>query len=170
MASAPTATPPASPEVGIYCPHCSDLTLHPLARVQESCAAGWTCYRCGKKAGYAPAEVDGTELKRCVCGKQDFYRQKDFNKPFGLILAVVAFAASFLLWAFRYGWAAFVVLFGLLGLDLLFYRMTGDITACYACSAYYRGLTAQQAESFDHETEHHVGPVQHLLDEEKKAD
>ncbi len=162
-------TSPAEPiEIGVYCPHCADLTVHPLATVASACEAGWTCHRCAKAAPYVAPVLDGETVQRCVCGKAEFYLQKDFNKTFGLLLAVFAFAASFVLWALRFGWAAFAVLFGLLGLDVAFYRMTGTIVVCYACSAYYRGATAH-AESFDHDVGHAVEPVKHLI-EEPKAD
>ncbi len=84
-----------------------------------------------------------------VCTGVDFYRRKDFDPKLGLTIVVVAslISAGFL-------WVGLVlVAFGVLAvaalIDLVVYRLIGDLTVCYRCHTEFRGRYPRTASHFD---------------------
>ena len=84
-----------------------------------------------------------------VCTGVDFYRRKDFDPKLGLTVVVVAslISAGFL-------WVGLVLFaFGVLAaaalIDLIVYRLIGDLTVCYRCHTEFRGRYPRTASHFD---------------------
>jgi len=84
-----------------------------------------------------------------VCTGGDFYRRKDFDPKLGLTVVVVAslISAGFL-------WVGLVLFaFGVLAaaalIDLIVYRLIGDLTVCYRCHTEFRGRYPRTASHFD---------------------
>lgn len=84
-------------------------------------------------------------LKECpVCSRQDFYKQKDFNRVIGVSLFVVAAILS--IWT--YG-LSLVVLYLL---DLFLFRKLALVAICYKCRTNFRKIkNMEEIRDFDHE-------------------
>ena len=84
-------------------------------------------------------------LKQCpVCARQDFYKQKDFNRKIGVALFVIAAILS--IWT--YG-LSLVVLYLV---DLFLFRKLSLVAICYKCRTNFRNLTnMSEIRDFDHE-------------------
>lgn len=84
-------------------------------------------------------------LKECpVCTRQDFYKQKDFNRVIGVTLFVIAAILS--IWT--YG-LSLVVLYLL---DLFLFRRLALVAICYKCRTNFRRLkNMNEIRDFDHE-------------------
>ncbi len=78
-----------------------------------------------------PLLSEPPKLEPCpVCESEHTYRQKDFNRTFGILLLVIGIATSF----FTYG----LTLIGVTLFDWWLYRHTGDVGLCYRCNAQFR--------------------------------
>ena len=75
-------------------------------------------------------------LEGClVCGHPELYRQKDFPRPIGVGIIVVAAVLAPFTWYISLGVAAV--------LDLVLYRLWPEMTVCYVCHARHRGFHDQ---------------------------
>ena len=106
--------------------------------------AGQTAPRCEncthQSDVVAPAE--GAIIETCsVCGCDELYVQKDFNRATGI--ALVALGAVFVPWTY---WP----LIGITILDFAIYRFLPLVTVCYSCQSVHRGYPANPAhKGFD---------------------
>lgn len=84
-------------------------------------------------------------LKECpVCSRQDFYKQKDFNRIIGVSLFVIAAILSI--------WTYGLSLVALYLVDLLLFRKLALVTVCYKCRTNFRKLkNIEEIRDFDHE-------------------
>ena len=84
-------------------------------------------------------------LKECpVCLRQDFYKQKDFNRKIGVLLFITAAVLS--IWT--YG-LSLVVLYLL---DLMLFRKLSMVSVCYKCQTNFRRVkNINEIRDFDHE-------------------
>ncbi len=84
-------------------------------------------------------------LKECpVCTRQDFYKQKDFNRKIGVILFVIAAILS--IWT--YG-LSLVILYLL---DLFLFKKLALVAICYKCKTNFRRVkNIDEIRDFDHE-------------------
>lgn len=84
-------------------------------------------------------------LKDCpVCLRQDFYKQKDFNRIIGVALFVIAAILS--IWT--YG-LSLVVLYMV---DLFLFRKLALVAICYKCRTNFRSLAnMSEIREYDHE-------------------
>lgn len=79
-----------------------------------------------------------------VCSRQDFYKQKDFNRKVGVALFVVAAILS--IWT--YG-LSLVVLYLV---DLFLFKRLGTVAICYKCNTNFRRVqNIEEIRDFDHE-------------------
>ena len=130
-------------EVTLTCPECgSAVSVYPSA--QASLAK---CDVCQKETPvrFSSHHEEGF-LQDCpVCGRKDFYRQKDFNRKVGVGLFVIAAILS--LWT--YGMSLVVLWL----LDLFLFRRLGSVVVCYKCQSIFRGIRGEgKIPEFDHET------------------
>ncbi len=90
-------------------------------------------------------EQEQAILKECpVCTRQDFYKQKDFNRKIGVVLFVIAAILSI--------WTYGISLMVLYLLDLFLFRKLGMVTVCYNCLTNFRRVkNIDEIRDFDHE-------------------
>ncbi len=129
-------------EIQITCKNCgSGINLHP-----ELSASKVECNICHHTTDlkFDENHMRGA-LKDCpVCLRQDFYKQKDFNRKIGVLLFVVAAILS--IWT--YG-LSLVVLFIF---DLILFRKLGFVSVCYKCNTNFRNISnLNEIRDFDHE-------------------
>ncbi len=84
-------------------------------------------------------------LKDCpVCTRQDFYKQKDFNRKIGVALFVVAAILSI--------WTYGLSLVALYLVDLFLFRRLSMVAICYKCRTNFRTVAnMSEIRDFDHE-------------------
>ena len=91
------------------------------------------------------AEQEQGVLTECpVCSRQDFYKQKDFNRKIGVALFI--FAAILSIWTYGLSLVALYLV------DLFLFRKLAMVAICYKCRTNFRGL-ANMADirDYDHE-------------------
>jgi len=91
------------------------------------------------------ADHEAGVLKECpVCSRQDFYKQKDFNRKIGVALFVVAAILSI--------WTYGLSLVALYLVDLFLFRKLAMVAICYKCKTNFRSLTnMSEIRDYDHE-------------------
>jgi hypothetical protein len=129
-------------DIQITCAHCgSGIELKPADNLKEV-----ECSICHSKTElhFNEPHLQG-KLENCpVCTRQDFYKQKDFNRKIGVLLFVVAAILS--IWT--YG-LSFVVLYIL---DLILFKKLGSVAICYKCNTNFRNVSNMNLiRDFDHE-------------------
>jgi hypothetical protein len=84
-------------------------------------------------------------LKECpVCSRQDFYKQKDFNRKIGVMLFVVAAILSI--------WTYGLSLVALYLVDLFLFRKLSMVSICYKCRTNFRRVqNIDEIRDYDHE-------------------
>ena len=139
-------------EITITCKECgSGINVHPNTLANEV-----VCQICK-----APTPVNFTKelesgvVKDCpVCGRKDFYKQKDFNRKIGVTLFVIAAILS--IWT--YG-ISFIVLYLF---DLLLYKKLGQVVSCYKCDTLFRKVqNIEDIHPFDHEMNDRIKYADH---------
>ena len=91
------------------------------------------------------AEHEQGVLTACpVCERQDFYKQKDFNRKIGVMLFVIAAILSI--------WTYGLSLVALYLVDLFLFKRLGAVAICYKCNTNFRHVTNMATiRDFDHE-------------------
>lgn len=84
-------------------------------------------------------------LQDCpVCRRQDFYKQKDFNRKIGVLLFVVAAALSIVTYGLSLP-AAWLI-------DVFLLRKLNTVAICYKCQTIFRKVkNIDNIRDFDHE-------------------
>jgi hypothetical protein len=128
--------------VQITCTQCgSSVEVHPDHHAEKV-----DCDICHNTMDVAfTSDHEEGNLKQCpVCHRQDFYKQKDFNRKIGVALFVVAAILS--IWT--YG-LSLVVLYLV---DLFLFRKLSLVAICYKCRTNFRQvLNISEIRDFDHE-------------------
>ena len=129
-------------EIQITCKECgSSVEVHP-----DQAASKVECGVCKHvmDVHFTPKHVEGV-LEECpVCSRQDFYKQKDFNRKIGVALFVVAAILSI--------WTYGLSLVALYLLDVFLFRKLAMVAICYKCQTNFRGVKNMAAlPDFDHE-------------------
>jgi hypothetical protein len=142
------------PWIHFSCPRCSGDSVLALAEgslrpapagAVSAPGPGHTalaCPRCGFTYPGPAASPDlSGPLSRCVvCGSEEFYVQKDFNRQVGLWIVGGAAGLAFLvmvIWGHLWG---LLVLAGVTLADLLIYQLLPQVSVCYLCQTVYHGL------------------------------
>jgi DNA-directed RNA polymerase subunit RPC12/RpoP len=91
------------------------------------------------------ADHEAGVLKECpVCSRQDFYKQKDFNRKIGVALFILAAILSI--------WTYGLSLVALYLVDLFLFRKLAMVAICYKCKTNFRSLTnMSEIRDYDHE-------------------
>ncbi len=88
--------------------------------------------------------TDGILSECPVCSRQDFYKQKDFNRKIGVALFVIAAILSI--------WTYGLSLVALYLVDLFLFRKLAMVAICYKCRTNFRKLkNMDEIRDFDHE-------------------
>ena len=129
-------------EVQITCSQCgSSVDVHPDLNAQKG-----SCDICQhvQEVKFNQDHIDSV-LKDCpVCTRQDFYKQKDFNRTIGVALFVVAAILSI--------WTYGLSLVALYLVDLFLFRKLAMVAICYKCKTNFRKLAnMSDIRDYDHE-------------------
>lgn len=128
--------------VQITCPNCtSSIEVHPdhTARKVECTVCQHTL-----DVNFNSDHEQGI-LKVCpVCSRQDFFKQKDFNRKIGVALFVIAAILS--LWTYGLSLVALYLV------DLFLFKKLSLVAACYKCQTNFRNLSnMSEIRDYDHE-------------------
>lgn len=129
-------------EVQITCKNCgSSVEIHP--NVQATKVDCSVCHHV-QEVHFTKEQEEGI-LKECpVCSRQDFYKQKDFNRKVGVALFVIAAILSI--------WTYGLSLVALYLVDLFLFRKLAMVAVCYKCQTNFRHLkNMDEIRDFDHE-------------------
>jgi hypothetical protein len=90
-------------------------------------------------------DIEQGLLKDCpVCTRQDFYKQKDFNRKIGVALFILAAILSF--------WTYGLSLVALYLVDLFLFRKLPMVAICYKCRTNFRNVSnISEIRDYDHE-------------------
>jgi hypothetical protein len=102
----------------LECPHCH-VVFHRSAEPPDPAASIECCW---------------------ICGNEEFYVQKDFNRELGFTIVLVSGILVFLVMLLFQAIWGILCLLGLALLDWIVYRMLADVTVCYLCQSIYRGF------------------------------
>jgi uncharacterized protein (DUF983 family) len=106
-------------------------------------AATLKCPECGKDGMLRPSQslTTGRMVDRCaLCGHDNLYIQKDFNRALGISIVVIGVMLSLVLFAQSNAFYAMLALIGTAVVDAIIYFIVGEVTVCYACHTIYRGF------------------------------
>ena len=120
------------------CSRCERELETPPVQARE-----FKCPECGQDPTLRPSESlsAGRMVDACaVCGHDNLYIQKDFNRALGIFIVVLGVAASIVLFALSNALYAMLALVGTALVDAVIYFLVGEVTVCYACHAIYRGF------------------------------
>ena len=128
--------------VQITCTNCgSSVEVHPDQHAHKV-----TCEVCKHTMEVKfNSEHEQGILKECpVCSRQDFYKQKDFNRVIGVALFVIAAILSI--------WTYGLSLVALYLVDLFLFRKLAMVAICYKCRTNFRNLSnMSEIRDYDHE-------------------
>jgi len=128
--------------VQITCPNCtSSIEVHPDHNAHKV-----DCAVCQHTMDINfNADHEHGVLKECpVCSRQDFYKQKDFNRKIGVALFVIAAILSI--------WTYGLSLIALYLVDLFLFKRLALVAICYKCQTNFRSLTNMaEIRDYDHE-------------------
>ncbi len=128
--------------VQITCSHCgSSIEVHPDVNAHKV-----QCEICQQTMDVNfNHEHEKGLLKECpVCSRQDFYKQKDFNRKIGVALFIMAAILSI--------WTYGLSLVALYLVDLFLFRRLALVAICYKCRTNFRGLAnMSEIRDYDHE-------------------
>lgn len=129
-------------EIQVTCPQCgSSIEVHPDVSAHKI-----QCEICQHVVDvHFNSEQESGVLKECpVCTRQDFYKQKDFNRKIGVALFVVAAILSI--------WTYGLSLVALYLVDLFLFRKLSLVAICYKCRTNFRRVkNMDEIRDFDHE-------------------
>lgn len=129
-------------EIQITCNQCgSSIDVHPsVSSVKVNCEV---CHNV-QDINCTDSHVEGV-LNECpVCSRQDFYKQKDFNRKIGVALFIVAAILSI--------WTYGLSLVGLWLVDHYLFQKLGLVAICYKCRTNFRKVSnIEEIRDYDHE-------------------
>ena len=129
-------------EVQITCDGCgSSIEVHPQVHATKV-----DCGVCQHVMNvHFTEDHEKSILKECpVCSRQDFYKQKDFNRKIGVALFVIAAILSI--------WTYGLSLVALYLVDLFLFRKLSMVVICYKCRTNFRRvLNLTEIRDYDHE-------------------
>lgn len=103
----------------------------------------WRCPHCdASPRNHGPRPVEGRPVRRCwICGADEFYIQKDFNRELGLLIVLLSGGLIFLIMLITQNHRLGIgLLIGVAVIDWIIYRLIDNVTVCYLCHSLYRGL------------------------------
>lgn len=139
------------PSLHLGCPFCGQSYIFPVSRDSASEPAGGeapaerrelVCEGCGGTIPFRGPPADASRpVEACaVCGCEEFYVQKDFNRNLGLWVVVGSGLVAFLVMLMAGHIWGILVLFAVTLVDWVVYRCLRDVTVCYLCNTIYRGF------------------------------
>ena len=144
-ANPPSSSVPFCPRtpasVQFLCPRCEEMFLC-SARDLGAMEGRLSCPHCRLPlAGPGKSSVGTRAIDRCwVCGNEQFYIQKDFNRELGFMIVLFSAVIVSLVMLLIDHIFGVVCLMGIAAVDWMAYRMLANVTVCYLCQSIYRGL------------------------------
>ena len=136
-----TARDADGPSVQVACPTCETITRCAVGGDAPQVDASWRCPHCEVETPGGTSPVAGQSVDRCwVCGCEEFYIQKDFNRRLGLTIVLFSFGIIFVVMLTAGHLAGIYLLFGLALIDWVIYQLLRNVTVCYLCHTIYRGF------------------------------
>ncbi len=120
-------------QINFLCPRCSRENVIATGEAWDNFA----CEHCASQVYLQVSESireKGIIDRCCICTKDLFYVQKDFNRNLGLAILGVGAVASI----YTYGLGLLLAA----ALDWYLYHKLPEVTVCYFCKAIYRGYAA----------------------------
>jgi len=122
------------------CPRCDEMFLYHTEDmpVREE---PLQCPHCELRFSEGvPVPRAGAAIQACwVCGNQEFYVQRDFNRELGLLIVVASAMIVFLIMLLMDPFLGILCLAVIAIVDLIVYRSITSCTVCYLCQSVYRG-------------------------------
>ncbi len=155
-----TATTPTCASIQVSCPRCERESFAVVGgddRIRfASKATGdpgdeadtWRCLHCGAQSdGVTHRPRHDAVVSQCwVCGADEFYIQKDFNRQLGLFIVLLSAGFIFLVMLLTQDHRLGVVLLlAVAAVDWVIYRCLRNVTVCYLCQSIYRGFPQNNA-------------------------
>jgi len=132
----------------IGCPGCGRTYLLPLEEMAPSGPRPtelpeiFECDDCHLRVPLHARSLDAhQQLGECaLCGTNEFFIQKDFNRRLGLFVVIISALVAFLVMV-RYGHLyGFPVFLGVTLIDWWIYQRMRNVAVCYLCHTIYRGV------------------------------
>lgn len=122
------------------CPRCDEMFLYQTEDMPPR-EEQLRCPHCELRfSDGAPVPRAGAPVKTCwVCGNEEFYIQRDFNRELGLLIVVASAMIVFLIMLLMDPFLGILCLVLIAIVDLLVYRSITSCTVCYLCQSIYRG-------------------------------
>ncbi len=135
---APRSDRPSSapPTAEVACPRCEQTTVVAV----DGYDSAWSCPSCAwtAKLDASPPAGDAA-LESCwICGADEFYIQKDFNRELGLSIVLASAGIVFLVMLIYGHRVGVVLLLAIAAIDWIVYRLLANVTVCYLCHTIYR--------------------------------
>lgn len=132
-------------KISFDCPECAAFQTLQMDAEQDTLTV--PCGHCQNKLHLK--DLNQETLESCpVCGNEELYQHKDFNKKLGLLV--------FLVGAVFAPWTYYLSLVGALILDAALYPFFPWMQVCYHCKSELRGWKKnEQLDRFNHETAAH---------------
>ena len=129
------------PSLQFLCPRCEEMFLYGAKNVPQK-GGELTCPHCRLAfRGGGPAPSEGSPVRACwVCGNEEFYIQKDFNRDLGLWIVLVSAMVVFLIMLLIGHLEGILCLLAIALVDWVVYRWLSICTVCYLCQSIYRGF------------------------------
>ncbi len=130
----------------VACPSCEAMSF---TRIDGPRAGGsgedgeWRCPHCHRSPGdCGPPPIKGRSVSKCwICGTEEFYIQKDFNRHLGLFIVLLSAGLIFLIMLLTQDHRLGIgLLLGVASIDWIVYRLIKNVTVCYLCHSLYRGF------------------------------
>jgi uncharacterized protein (DUF983 family) len=134
-------------EIRLLCPSCKELQRIGIQSFTGS-SMEIPCESCGTdiELEFSPKILKGSTVDRCaLCGDDEFYVQKDFNRKLGV--AIVGAGALIMLILIAQDvspWFAYLPLVFAAIADRLLYRFLPNVQVCYNCDAVYRNFPLEE--------------------------
>jgi len=125
-------------EFRFYCPFCEFKNY-----VTLPCAEKVECSNCDKEILTTVPDSSEEKLECCLCGYEDFYLVKDFNRALGVLIFVVGAILS--IWTYGLSLAVAAII------DAILYKKLPFIKVCYICDSEYKGFhLSKEDKAFNH--------------------
>lgn len=135
----------AQSSIQFLCPRCEEMFLCPADPLLASGGA-LSCPHCrlalhGLSRGEGGSSPAAEAVERCwVCGNEELYIQKDFNRELGFMIVLGSAMIIFLVMLLIDHVFGIFCLLGIAVVDWIAYRLLANVTVCYLCQTIYRGF------------------------------
>jgi predicted RNA-binding Zn-ribbon protein involved in translation (DUF1610 family) len=122
------------------CPRCDEMFLY-QSEDMPSKQETLRCPHCELRfmEGVEVPRANSPVKKCWVCGNEEFYVQRDFNRELGLLIVVASAMIVFLIMLLMDPFLGILCLVVIAVVDLIIYSSITNCTVCYLCQSIYRG-------------------------------